>query len=359
MKIGDYGLTKAISASHHVSHTITVGTVHYMAPEVGQGRYDRSIDIYALGILLYEMLTGQVPFLGSSPAEILMKHMTAAPDLTNIEEPFARVIRKALAKDPAERYQSVQEMVEDVFGTENIRNSVSQFAPEELSVVAEHIAQKIHGAKPKRRDKRLDQPAGEKDFSKEIGKKAEQFAKKAEALRRIREEGGSFRQSMVPEDEGRGRADETMRPVPGGRSAQLSSAASLVDDRHPRHGPGGRLALRPWRWTDRAADGGRGGRHDFRGFSHHPAGAPTGVARPRRGFERVGQGGHVFHCGVRLDAGWHGGRHGAERLVRDCHAGRPPLADAHAVWGIPSRRGSGLGWCSPWRCRCCWWIGGS
>ncbi|HWT78828.1 MAG TPA: serine/threonine-protein kinase, partial [Candidatus Methylomirabilis sp.] len=109
VKIGDYGLTKAISASHHVSHTITVGTVHYMAPEVGAGRYDRSIDIYALGILLYEMLTGQVPFLGASPAEILMKHMTAAPDLTNIEEPFARVIKKALAKDPAERYQSVQE----------------------------------------------------------------------------------------------------------------------------------------------------------------------------------------------------------------------------------------------------------
>ncbi len=178
VKIGDYGLTKAISTSHHVSHTITVGTVHYMAPEIGAGRYDRSIDIYALGILLYEMLTGQVPFLGSSPAEILMKHMTAAPDLTNIEEPFARVIRKALAKDPAERYQSVQAMVEDVFGTETVRNSVSQFAPEELSVVAEHIAQKIHGAQAQA--SRPAPAAAEKDFSKEIGKKAEQFAKKAE-----------------------------------------------------------------------------------------------------------------------------------------------------------------------------------
>jgi len=178
VKIGDYGLTKAISASRHVSHTITVGTVHYMAPEIGAGRYDRSVDIYALGILLYEMLTGQVPFLGSSPAEILMKHMTAAPDLTNIEEPFARVIRRALAKDPAERYQTVQEMVEDVFGAEHVRNSVSQFAPEELSVVAEHVAQRI-GAQQTRQAEPA--PAGaEKDFSKEIGKKAEMFAKKAE-----------------------------------------------------------------------------------------------------------------------------------------------------------------------------------
>ncbi len=148
VKIGDYGLTKAISDGSHGNQTTMVGTVKYMAPEVGQGQYDRSIDIYALGILLYEMLTGQVPFLGSSPAEILMKHMTAAPDLTNIEEPFARVIRKALAKDPTERYQSVQEMVEDVFGTEHVRNSVSQFAPEELSVMATHIAQKMQSSSP-------------------------------------------------------------------------------------------------------------------------------------------------------------------------------------------------------------------
>ncbi|MBP7051136.1 MAG: protein kinase [Phycisphaerae bacterium] len=182
VKIGDYGLTKAISASHHVSHTITVGTVHYMAPEIGAGRYDRSIDIYALGVLLYEMLTGQVPFLGASPAEILMKHMTAAPDLTNIEDPFARVIRRALAKDPAERYQSVQEMVEDVFGTEHVRNSVSQFAPEELSVVAEHIAQKMQAARAQAhaQPKTPAQAEPESDFSKVVGKKAEQFAKKAE-----------------------------------------------------------------------------------------------------------------------------------------------------------------------------------
>ncbi|MHC4216314.1 MAG: serine/threonine protein kinase, partial [Planctomycetota bacterium] len=94
-KIGDYGLTKAISASQHSGQTITVGTVHYMAPEIGAGCYDRSIDIYALGILLYEMLTGQVPFYGASPGEILMKHMSATPELDNIEEPFAGVIRKA------------------------------------------------------------------------------------------------------------------------------------------------------------------------------------------------------------------------------------------------------------------------
>ena len=142
VKIGDYGLTKAISTSQHSGQTITVGTVHYMAPEIGEGKYDCSIDIYALGILFYEMLTGQVPFFGASPAEILMKHMKADPELDGVDETFARVIRKALAKNPDERYTSVQEMVEDVFGTEHIRHSVSQFSPESLSMVAEKVAQK-------------------------------------------------------------------------------------------------------------------------------------------------------------------------------------------------------------------------
>ncbi|MBE0534694.1 MAG: protein kinase [Phycisphaerae bacterium] len=143
VKIGDYGLSKAINTSQCTGQTITVGTVHYMAPEIGEGRYDRSIDIYALGILLYEMLTGQVPFFGNSPAEVLMKHMTAQPDLKNVDETFARVIRKALEKDPTKRYRTVQEMVEDVFGSEHVRNSMSQFSPESLSIVADRIAAKV------------------------------------------------------------------------------------------------------------------------------------------------------------------------------------------------------------------------
>ncbi|MCF7972202.1 MAG: protein kinase [Phycisphaerae bacterium] len=148
-KIGDYGLTKAIANSCCSEQTVTVGTVHYMAPEIGEGKYDLSIDIYALGILLYEMLTGEVPFFGASPSEVLMKHLSQAPDLSGIDPTFARVIKKALAKDPKDRYQTVQEMVEDVFGTEHIRHSVSQFSPESLSMVADHVAKKAQAAQAK------------------------------------------------------------------------------------------------------------------------------------------------------------------------------------------------------------------
>ena len=143
VKIGDYGLSKSINTTQHSGQTITVGTVHYMAPEIGEGKYDRGIDIYALGIVLYEMLTGQVPYFGASPAEVLMKHISAEPDLAGIDETFARVITKALAKDPSRRYKTVQEMVEDVFGSEHVRNSVSQFRPESLSMIAEQVAKKV------------------------------------------------------------------------------------------------------------------------------------------------------------------------------------------------------------------------
>src|SRR5438874_1775291 len=143
VKIGDYGLSKAISTSQHSGQTVTVGTVHYMAPEVGAGKYDRGIDIYALGACLYEMLTGTPPFLGATPSEILMKHLSAEPDCAGIPEPFCTVIKRAMAKDPAVRYQSVQEMVEAVFGAEHVRMSVSHFSPEDLSMVAGRVAAKV------------------------------------------------------------------------------------------------------------------------------------------------------------------------------------------------------------------------
>ncbi len=175
VKIGDYGLTKAISASQHSGQTITVGTVHYMAPEIGAGCYDKSIDIYALGVLLYEMLTGQVPYFGASPAEVLMKHMTAEPDVSRIEEPFARVIKKALEKDPDERYQTVKQMVEDVFGSEHIRNSVSQFSAEELSIVAKRVAKKIRHTKTSKKA----ETSGIAELGEQVGKKIGAIGDKA------------------------------------------------------------------------------------------------------------------------------------------------------------------------------------
>ena len=111
VKIGDYGLAKFISCSRRSGQTESVGTVHYMAPEIANGRYGREIDTYALGIILFEMLTGHVPFEGESVGEVLMKHLTAEPDLTALAEPYRDIVERALAKDPNVRLKNVGELV--------------------------------------------------------------------------------------------------------------------------------------------------------------------------------------------------------------------------------------------------------
>lgn len=111
VKIGDYGLSKFISTSRRSGQTESVGTFHYMAPEIGKGVYGKEIDIYALGIVLFEMITGRTPFDGESSQEIIMKHLTADPDLSGVPQPHRSIIQRALQKDPEKRFHNAAEMV--------------------------------------------------------------------------------------------------------------------------------------------------------------------------------------------------------------------------------------------------------
>jgi hypothetical protein len=114
VKIGDYGLSKFISCSRRSGQTESVGTVHYMAPEIANGRYGKEIDIYAVGVMFYELLTGRVPFEGESVGEVLMKHLTAEPDVSVLDEPYRAIVRRCLAKDPDLRYHTIEELVADL-----------------------------------------------------------------------------------------------------------------------------------------------------------------------------------------------------------------------------------------------------
>ncbi|MEX0885908.1 MAG: serine/threonine-protein kinase [Phycisphaeraceae bacterium] len=145
VKIGDYSLSKAVSASRHSGHTLTVGTVHYMAPEIGRGAYDVRTDIYALGVILYEMLTGEVPYSGATPGEVLMRHIGGRPDVSGIDEPFATVISKAMAVEPDERYESAEAMVDAVFGAADVRERVSGFRPATLTEAGERAGARLGG----------------------------------------------------------------------------------------------------------------------------------------------------------------------------------------------------------------------
>ncbi len=111
VKVGDYGLSKYISCSRRSGHTESIGTVHYMAPEIAKGCYGKEIDIYALGVILCEVLTGRLPFDGETVGEVLMKHLADPPDLTGLDEPYRPVVARALEKDPLNRFATVHEML--------------------------------------------------------------------------------------------------------------------------------------------------------------------------------------------------------------------------------------------------------
>lgn len=127
LKVGDYGLCKSLHSSQQ-KQTRTVGTVHYMAPEVSTGNYNKSIDIYAIGIVLHEMLTGELPFDGESDGEILMKHLTANPDLSKVPAAFRPIVAKALDKNPVKRFSTALELRQAIEGV-NLSEALPLAAP--------------------------------------------------------------------------------------------------------------------------------------------------------------------------------------------------------------------------------------
>ncbi len=110
-RVGDYGLSKLVSASRN-SLSFGRGTPYYMAPEMLQRRGDARSDIYSLGVILFEVLYGDVPFRGDSEWEVLRKHETAEPAFPAGAVPADReVVRRCLAKKPEERFASVAELL--------------------------------------------------------------------------------------------------------------------------------------------------------------------------------------------------------------------------------------------------------
>jgi serine/threonine-protein kinase len=114
--VADFGIAQIIGGTRHTVTGAMMGTLNYMAPEQGlEGRCDARSDIYSLGIVFYEMQTRHTPFEADTPLAILMKHLNDPLPLPrqiepSIPEPFERVVLKALAKNPADRYQSAEAM---------------------------------------------------------------------------------------------------------------------------------------------------------------------------------------------------------------------------------------------------------
>ena len=119
-KVTDFGIAKAVSNSTITAFGTTIGSVHYFSPEHARGGFtDAKSDLYSLGVVMYEMLTGKVPFDADTPVSIALKHMQEEPKPSievnpNIPRAVNDVIMKALKKDSTLRYQNATAMLLDL-----------------------------------------------------------------------------------------------------------------------------------------------------------------------------------------------------------------------------------------------------
>ncbi len=130
-KVTDFGIAKAVSNSTITAFGTTIGSVHYFSPEHARGGYtDAKSDLYSLGIVMYEMVTGRVPFDADTPVSVALKHMQEEPIEpiklnSRIPEAVNRIILKAMKKDASLRYASATEMMKDL--SMSLKNPTGDF----------------------------------------------------------------------------------------------------------------------------------------------------------------------------------------------------------------------------------------
>jgi serine/threonine-protein kinase len=116
----DFGVAKIMEGVQFTGTGMTIGTPDYMAPEQGgNDQVTQRADLYSLAVILYEMLTGDLPFTAETPVGVLLKHMSDAPPsirtrVPDLPEALAEVMERALAKDPELRYASGAALVQAV-----------------------------------------------------------------------------------------------------------------------------------------------------------------------------------------------------------------------------------------------------
>ncbi|MDD4298310.1 MAG: Stk1 family PASTA domain-containing Ser/Thr kinase [Bacilli bacterium] len=120
VKITDFGIAMALNNSQLTQTNSVMGSVHYLPPEQASGKGSTiKSDIYSLGILMYELLTGKLPFRGDNAVEIALKHMkdplpSLRRELDNVPQSIENIIIKATAKNPKNRYNNAREMYDDL-----------------------------------------------------------------------------------------------------------------------------------------------------------------------------------------------------------------------------------------------------
>ena len=120
LKVTDFGIAKAVEGDKAIAGGTAMGSVHYISPEQARGGFtDFRSDIYSLGVVLYEMLAGRVPFDGDDPVSVALMHIESEPinvKCVNMDIPsdLAYVTMKAMNREPGKRYQKIQDFLEDL-----------------------------------------------------------------------------------------------------------------------------------------------------------------------------------------------------------------------------------------------------
>ena len=170
-KLADFGIAKAVSASTIIGgNNKVMGSVHYFSPEQARGAYvDERSDIYSLGIVLYEMLTGKVPFDGDNPISIALMHINdpmppVSAEVPGIPPQLEKIIMKATDKYQTNRYRTADEMIEDLDNIEFITKVMGQKA---FTIAGEEEKeQPAVSVRPEReRTHRKSEPAGNTEES--------------------------------------------------------------------------------------------------------------------------------------------------------------------------------------------------
>ena len=169
-KVTDFGIAKAVSNSTITAFGTTIGSVHYFSPEHARGGYtDAKSDLYSLGIVMYEMVTGRVPFDADTPVSIALKHMQEKPVdpmklNPNVPVAVNQIIMKAMQKEPSMRYQSATEMLKDLSlalknpdGRFVLEPSMDTQATQRIGTITEDMAKedKIENKKDKKKQGKI------------------------------------------------------------------------------------------------------------------------------------------------------------------------------------------------------------
>ena len=142
-KVADFGIARAITTATMTYTTSVVGSVHYLSPEQVRGeKVSAQSDLYSLGILLFEMLTGCLPYTAETPVAVALMHVRERMPLVrevNSEVPpvLEKVVAKALAKDQQERYASADEFLQDLEYAADVLNGNIEYNPKDRVLIAD------------------------------------------------------------------------------------------------------------------------------------------------------------------------------------------------------------------------------